>query len=163
MQLHLPGGLHGGCFAEIEARESRRYRAELYVYHDMEGGKNVEDLPGRCGCRLISFDGRDQYRTSKRARSNKEWERLAVEFIGTPGDKAIIAVQGDKSFGGVVLIDACRIFLLGRDEIGDTCAELEAAVEEPRINKNGVLRVSVVELVNIPRLAGEPPPARPGA
>jgi hypothetical protein len=160
MQLHLPGGLHGGCFAEIEARESRRYRAELYVYHDMEGGKNVEDLPGRCGCRLISFDGRDQYRTSKRARSNKEWERLAVEFIGTPGDKAIIAVQGDKSFGGVVLIDACRIFLLGRDEIGDTCAELEAAVEEPRINKNGVLRVSIVELVNIPRLAGEPPPAR---
>ena len=120
MQLHLPGGLHGGCFAEIEARESRRYRAELYVYHDMEGGKNVEDLPGRCGCRLISFDGRDQYRTSKRARSNKEWERLAVEFIGTPGDKAIIAVQGDKSFGGVVLIDACRIFLLGRDEIGDS-------------------------------------------
>ena len=88
---------------------------------------------------------------------------MAVEFIGTPGDKAIIAVQGDKSFGGVVLIDACRIFLLGRDEIGDTCAELEAAVEEPRINKNGVLRVSVVELVNIPRLAGEPPPARPGA
>ena len=163
MQLHLPGGLHGGCFAEIEARESRRYRAELYVYHDMEGGKNVEDLPGRCGCRLISFDGRDQYRTSKRARSNKEWERLAVEFIGTPGDKAIIAVQGDKSFGGVVLIDACRIFLLGRDEIGDTCAELEAAVEEPRINKNGVLRVSVVELVNIPRLAGEPPPVLPSA
>ena len=163
MQLHLPGGLHGGCFAEIEARESRRYRAELYVYHDMEGGKNVEDLPGRCGCRLISFDGRDQYRTSKRARSNKEWERLAVEFIGTPGDKAIIAVQGDKSCGGVVLIDACRILLLGRDEIGDTCAELEAAVEEPRINKNGVLRVSIVELVNIPRLAGEPPPAQPGA
>ncbi len=163
MQLHLPGGLHGGCFAEIEARESRRYRAELYVYHDMEGGKNVEDLPGRCGCRLISFDGRDQYRTSKRARSNKEWERLAVEFIGTPGDKAIIAVQGDKSFGGVVLIDACRIFLLGRDEIGDTCAELEAAVEEPRINKNGVLRVSIVELVNIPRLAGEPPPVLPSA
>ena len=61
-----------------------------------------------------------------------------------------------------MLIDACRIFLLGRDEIGDTCAELEAAVEEPRINKNGVLRVSIVELVNIPRLAGEPPPARPG-
>ena len=34
-------------------------------------------------------------------------------------------------------------------------------MEEPRINKNGVLRVSIVELVNIPRLAGEPPPARP--
>ena len=26
-------------------------------------------------------------------------------------------------------------------------------MEEPRINKNGVLRVSIVELVNIPRLA----------
>ena len=60
MQLHLPGGLHGGCFLRSR-RANRGRRAELYVYHDMEGGKNVEDLPGRCGCRLISFDGRDQY------------------------------------------------------------------------------------------------------
>ena len=156
MQLHLPGGLHGGCFAEIEARESRRYRAELYVYHDMEGGKNVEDLPGRCGCRLISFDGRDQYRTSGERAPNK-WERLAVEFIGTPGDKAIIAVQGDKSFGGVVLIDG----------VASSCsaATRSATVRSSRrrwknleLIKMACCELVVVELVNIPRLAGEPPP-----
>ena len=54
------------------------------------------------------------------ARSNKEWERLAVEFIGTPGDKAIIAVQGDKSFGGVVLDRRVSHLPARRDEIGDT-------------------------------------------
>ena len=45
--------------------------------------------------------------------------------------------------------------------MGDCCSELEAAIAEPRINKHGVLRVSVVELINVPRLAGDPPPVLP--
>ena len=157
--LNLPGGLDGGCCADIEVKESRRYRVEIFVYHDCSTDR--EELPHDSGCALVGFDYKDRYSESKRARMVRQWEKLEVEIIGAPGDRAKIAVQATRIYQGAVLLDACRVFMLGRDEVGDCCSELEKAAGEPRLNETGVLRVTVLEVINLPRFAGEAPPQLP--
>ncbi|KAH8075694.1 hypothetical protein JL721_1709 [Aureococcus anophagefferens] len=121
--------------------------------------------PHDSGCALVGFDYKDRYSESKRARMVRQWEKLEVEIIGAPGDRAKIAVQATRSatriYQGAVLLDACRVFMLGRDEVGDCCSELEKAAGEPRLNETGVLRVTVLEVINLPRFAGEAPPQLP--
>lgn len=159
MVLKLPGGLDGGCCADIEVKESRRYRIELFIFHECKTDR--EELPHDSGCKLIGYDYRETYTSSKRARLVRQWEKLEVELIGAPGDRAKIGVQASRIYQGEVLVDACRIFMLGRDEIGDCCSELEVAAGEPRLNETGVLRVTVLEVVNLPRFSGEAPPVLP--
>ncbi|KAH8091863.1 hypothetical protein JL720_5434 [Aureococcus anophagefferens] len=165
--LNLPGGLDGGCCADIEVKESRRYRVEVFVYHDCSTDREElpHAVPHDSGCALVGFDYKDRDSESKRARMVRQWEKLEVEIIGAPGDRAKIAVQATRSatriYQGAVLLDACRVFMLGRDEVGDCCSELEKAAGEPRLNETGVLRVTVLEVINLPRFAGEAPPQLP--
>ncbi|KAH8092749.1 hypothetical protein JL720_4910 [Aureococcus anophagefferens] len=166
--LNLPGGLDGGCCADIEVKESRRYRVEVFVYHDCSTDREElpHAVPHDSGCALVGFDYKDRYSESKRARMVRQWEKLEVEIIGAPGDRAKIAVQATRSatriYQGAVLLDACRVFMLGRDEVGDCCSELEKAAGEPRLNETGVLRVTVARRATVNKKAsGKERPSKP--
>ncbi|KAH8065738.1 hypothetical protein JL722_120 [Aureococcus anophagefferens] len=76
--LNLPGGLDGGCCADIEVKESRRYRVEVFVYHDCSTDREElpHAVPHDSGCALVGFDYKDRYSESKRARMVRQWEKL---------------------------------------------------------------------------------------
>ncbi|KAJ8601893.1 hypothetical protein CTAYLR_002660 [Chrysophaeum taylorii] len=156
MVLKVPGGVEGGCCVDVAVASARKYRAEVYVFHD------VGEMTGN-GVVMGVWDYEAQYEASMHATLARCWEKLEVEFVGGSLGRAKLSIQCSAGYAGDVLIDSCCVFMLGRDRLGENAEALEKAAADPRANRSGVLRVDLVEAVNLPRFAYGKPPSLPEA
>lgn len=154
MFFEVPAGLESGCCVDVSPlQNARRYRAEVYIWIDSVGDGRVS---------LGAWDYEAGYWASDNSQSEQlrecRWGKLETSFVAGPLGRVKLSIQCSAEYAGLMLVDACRVFLLSRDAVGEAAHALERDAAAPRPNYRGLLSISLLEAVNLPRFSLAKPP-----